>query len=645
MRKTQVACSRLYISAYFLARAFFILLCSYRLSLIIRPKPGLGFTLCVFLCLFIVFLLLMKKLLKADEKIRLNVLTLSSALYFLYAFTLFVPVEKNIAWLFAFSAGAFFINYALRIEKDSQLLAASCALGCLFAAFTFVGSQLQEYGRIELLYIFDEPLTLLRMLFCFVSLILCFILILNTVFTRILRTDFSSRDNDRKKRGLGFIAVMTVGILLCWLPYYYAFYPGNLSPDSLLEIRQQLGAESLSNHHPYIHQKLLSLCLAAGAASLESGIGIYTAVQMLVLALSFALCVYLLYSSGLRLGLCCVVYCFFALFSVNAFYSVTVWKDVIHGAISLGLMLLLVYGAMERDSGKESFFCCAGIVALGFLFCTFRNNGWHAFLLGFPLYILSNRKNWKRLTAVFVLTVLLVAGYNHLLFDVLGIKKSASGEALSVPLQQIARTANQNPEEIYSDDFVVLSEVFSDVEALGDKYCSYISDPVKASDTFLSDEFDKDPVKYLKAWAKIGLRHPVTYVEAFLLQNYGYWYPNVDYWIVHNTIEANELGLEHREDRFAMRHELGMLTKDLAKELPSSILYSLGLMVWLIIISAVILLLKGQGRLASPLWIMAMLWLTTLASPVYCEYRYLYGLVVSVPLFLGLALGVRTKAK
>ena len=31
------------------------------------------------------------------------------------------------------------------------------------------------------------------------------------------------------------------------------------------------------------------------------------------------------------------------------------------------------------------------------------------------------------------------------------------------------------------------------------------------------------------------------------------------------------------------------------------------------------------------------LWLTTLASPVYCEYRYIYGLIICVPLYLALA--------
>ena len=159
------------------------------------------------------------------------------------------------------------------------------------------------------------------------------------------------------------------------------------------------------------------------------------------------------------------------------------------------------------------------------------------------------------------------------------------------------------------------------------------------------DVFDQDPVKYLKSWAKIGIKHPVSYVEAFLLQCYGYWYPDVSYWIVHNDIEDNELGLEMREERNNARFELSMLTRDISQQRPTAILYSLGLMVWLMMIAAVLLWLKGQGKLASPVFILAGLWLTTMASPVYCEYRYMYGFVVCVPLFLGLALGVKTVRK
>lgn len=628
--------------SYAFSVLFFVLLCAYRLVLLFTPTPGILTVLPVFLGLTAAYLLLCRRLDKAGGKGGSAFYILTSAFFCTYGFAFFMDVEKSLIWLLIYATAAFFLHFAMEECLSRKVSVTALFLGFVFAVFIFLGAQLEQHGRLEMLYILDEPVQIFRMLLGLAGNVMCFTAVLALGFNRCMNIGTQS---GWKHRGLPVILLMALGILLCWLPYYYAFYPGNLSPDSISELEQQLGMAPLSNHHPYLHQLVIALCLRLGAGSLEQGIGVYTALQMSLLALCFALCVYLLGEMGVNKYIRGGVFAFFALFSVNAFYSVTLWKDVLHGAAALLLMLLLVLEVKDGQKEKGRL-ARAGLIALAaFLFCTLRNNGWYAFILGFPFFILCNRKYWKRLSALFAVVVLMVSAYNHLIFDVMGIKKSASGEALSVPLQQIARTVSQNPHQLDDEEYVVLREVFPEIESLGDKYVSFISDPVKAPETFRSDVFSENPTRYLREWAKLGLKHPVTYVEAFLLQCYGYWYPDVDYWIIHNTIEENELGLSHRPERFALRHELSMLAKDITKELPTAILFSLGLMVWLVIIAAALLCLKGQGRLASPLWIMAMFWLTTLASPVYCEYRYLYGLVVSVPLFFGLALGVKAKTE
>lgn len=640
--KSRFGTSRVFKGCFAVSALFFVLLCAYRLALLFDSNPGFMMVLPIFLGLSGACLLWYRSLNRAAGRTGKYFDILSSAFFWTYGTAFFMDVEKSLIWLLIFAAAAFFLSFAVEERLSTKISAAAFALGFVFALFVFLGFQLERYGRLEILYILSEPMELLRMLLGFAANIMCFTVILAVGLNRCMAIE---AETAVKQRGPAVVLVMALGILLCWLPYYYAFYPGNLSPDSITELEQQLGLAELSNHHPYLHQLVIALCLKIGAGSLERGIGLYTALQMSVLALSFAFCVYLLGKMGVNKYIRGGVYAFFALFAVNAFYSVTLWKDVLHGAATLFLMLLLVSEVKNGADEKGRLLRMAFIIAAAFLFCTLRNNGWYAFVLGFPLFVLCNRNCWKRLCVVFALVVLMVSAYNHLIFDVMGIKKSASGEALSVPLQQIARTVSQNPNELDSEEYVVLREVFPEIESLGEKYVSFLSDPVKAPDTFCSDVFSENPSRYMKAWAKLGLKHPVTYVEAFLLQCYGYWYPDVDYWIIHNTIEENELGISHREERFALRHELSMLARDVTKQLPTAILFSLGLMVWLMMTAAVLLILKGQGRLASPLWLLAMFWLTTLASPVYCEYRYLYGFVISVPLFLGLALGVKTKTE
>lgn len=629
---------------YGAATLAFLMLLAYRLALLLSPRPSLGLTGLLLLCCAGVFVLLS---LREKRLGRREGLWLTAALYCLYGLCLYTQSGKSLIWLFA-AAGCFFLmRFALERESGKAAAFWAFVLGLLFALLVFVGAQLEVYGRLELLYSLDDGLFVLRGLLALAGSALFLTAVLHLVFSHLAERAAVSGEGPApliKKRGLR-LAAMTALILLCWLPCFVAFYPGCLSPDSLLELEQQLGLAPLSNHHPYLHQLMIRLCLGLCPGSVEGGVAVYTGLQQLILAFSFALAVELLGSMGVHRAICRGVLAFFALFTVNAFYSVTMWKDVVHGAATLLFVLLLIREGLSGpgEERKAGMLRSLALVAAAFFFCTLRNNGWYAFLLGFPVYIVLLRRSWKRLGLVFLSVLLLVSGYNHLIFDVMGIKKSASAEVLSVPLQQIARVVKLNPEELQSREFAEIEDMFIEPEGLGERYRSYISDPVKAPESFRSELFAQTPGRFVKSWIGLGLRHPVTYVEAFLLQCYGYWYPDVSYWTAHNAIEDNELGLSQREENFSMRHQLSMLHQDLSEKLPTAFVYSLGLMAWLLLICVVLLCLKGWGRLAAPTVILAMFWLTTLASPVYCEYRYLYGFVLCVPVYLGLAAGLGKK--
>ena len=624
---------------YLSTALLFAAMCAVRTARILYPNPGIGMVLVVFVLFGAAFLLVSRFAGKISPETHFSLRLPAAAYMCTYALTLHMEAEKSILWLIVFALWYVFLRSALEKESSSPIRAAALILGILFALFVFFGSQLERYGRLEILYLLNEPAAVFKMLFASAAQALMFAIALNFAFAEILARDFSSPGMGScfKSAALRVLALAFV-IFVCYLPYFCAFYPGCLSPDSLYELEMQLGIKELSNHHPYLHQLVIGLCLRLGG-TVEKGVALYSLVQMLLLSFVFGFCVFFL--GRMRVNRCIqtAAFCFFAFFPVNAFYSVTMWKDVFYAAVTLGFMMLLVWqGCCVQVKNRLVY--TAALVLAAFCFCLFRNNGWYAFLLGFPLYILCNRRNWKSLCAVFAVVVLLVSAYNHIIFDVMGISKSAAGEMLSVPLQQIARTVKNDPEVINDEDAEVLWELFPELDKLGEIYSPHISDPVKSAEVFNSWAFDSDPMKYLASWAKIGLKHPVSYVEAFLLQCYGYWYPDVEYWIIHNDIEENQLGLEMRPESIGTRFEMSMLARDISQSEPTAILFSLGLMVWLMIIAAALLVLKGRGRTASPIFILAGLWLTTLASPVYCEYRYMYSFVVCVPLFLGLAIGL-----
>ncbi len=88
--------------------------------------------------------------------------------------------------------------------------------------------------------------------------------------------------------------VFLASFLLClifWLPGYLYEYPGIITPDSINQIEQTLGLVPLSNHHPISHTLLIGLCLRpvyAVTGNINTAIGFYTLVQMILMALIVA---------------------------------------------------------------------------------------------------------------------------------------------------------------------------------------------------------------------------------------------------------------------------------------------------------------------------------------------------------------------
>ncbi len=561
------------------------------------------------------------------------------------AMQFFVPGMKSLFWLILLLVMAVGIHHLLRMPMDRRALHMATAVGTLLALSVYIGWQLQHYGRFELLYIGEHKhYTAIRELFWLSGLVSLLSIGISGIFSFLMQHDGTSGEPFRKTR---YCILLAAIILLCWLPYYAAYYPGFLTRDSLDEIALQLSGSQGSNHHPYIHQLMILPFLKLGQAvgNLSLGVGLFILAQMCFMALCFASCICFLKEHGARQWLLGLVFCFYALFTVNAYYSVILWKDVPFAGISLLLMIRLIEAAEgDKKTGKHYGAKNIALAVLLFLFCTLRNNGWYAFLLGFPFFILINRKQWKRFLLIGISVVMMVTAWQHFLYDSMDLRKSSVGEVLSVPLQQIARVVTVDGIDPDDEATEILEEVFSDLDDLPGLYEEEISNNVKQPSVFLSEIFVKNPLRYARAWLQLGLEHPKIYVDAFLHQCYGYWVPDVDYWIV--TPEAwdgTSLGIDTSERFPGARSTLYWLQETLAREEPFSFAYSLALMFWLVITGSCLLHLKRWSGGASAVFLLIGVWLTTLASPVFCEYRYLYAVVVSVPLFLGLAVCVKNK--
>ncbi len=585
-------------------------------------------------------------ILRKPQKDVRNVTALIVSVCAVYGLTLLVPdMRKSIIWLIVEIVMFFGVRFMLDVPGAGNTVAASGVLGWLFALLVLIGSACAANA-------FDSQVlwgpswstfyNLTYRLFAFAGLGVFFSAGLYALFCILLSSDYTdslelSAHKINRKKDFLFCWLL---ILLLWLPYYIAFYPGILEKDSISEISQQLGIETLSDHHPIMHQLIIRACIQMGQmfGSLQLGVGFYTALQMVILGAVFAFCICRLKRSGARRGMLTAAFLFYSVFTVNAFFSVTMWKDVLFGASSLLLIIFLdelVSG--QSKPGWRTFF---KILVAAWFFATLRNNGYYGLVIGLILMAAMNKKYRRLLLLLLLCVVLLVSSFHHILFDICGIKKTRTAMMLSVPLQQVARVVKYGNPDLEDENFKVMREVFPDLEELKEDYLPVMSDPVVHPNVFDSEVFDENPIRYMKVWFKIGLHHPRIYVEAFLLQCYGYWYPDVDNILVYPKLRENEIGLEANTRFAALRENLLEMHSDFSRKQPVSALYSLGLQVWLLAISGTLLLLKGEKRRCGPIFILFGLWLTILDGPLYGEYRYLYGLVVCVPYYLGLAVSL-----
>ncbi len=208
---------------------------------------------------------------------------------------------------------------------------------------------------------------------------------------------------------------------------------------------------------------------------------------------------------------------------------------------------------------------------------------------------------------------------------------------LSIPLQQIARTVTIESDTMSAEQIDALSPFFTDESELETRYNPRNSDRVKDLNYFKSDIFDENPGSFAKLWFDIGREHPLTYTEAFLLQNYGYWYPDTYYWSVYYFMEPNDLGLT--QDYFtSFRVAIFSMFESMSRFMPTAILFSPGLFTWILLFAFCILILKRRRDIIPSTGILFGILLTAMASPIYCELRYVYGIVVSTPFILVMSL-------
>lgn len=459
--------------------------------------------------------------------------------------------------------------------------------------------------------------------------------------------------------------------LLAWLPVYLAYYPGICSYDAPVQTGQ-IVEHYYFDHHPIVHTLLLQGMLWLGNhifGSMNAGMAMYTAVQMLLLAGSMAYGMLVLHRWGVAAGWQLAVQLLGMFFPFHWYMSVSMTKDTVFSAFLLLQLVSLVDLLWEDRNawrpGIRDLLFALGTVGM----ILFRNNGKYAMIVLLAFVFLTfcfgkkARKLWGRLLLVSGAAFCVGLFVLSAVFSATHAEQGDRREMLSMPIQQLSRCM------IYHGGVGVLAEDDGTMDAadkalindfiLDEAYRDYdpgIADPVKRhTNTYLvryrSGEF-------IRVYLHLLGKYPGDMINAALATDAGFLSPFDTTHADVNRVE-NRAGLSYVQTRWDedTLNDRGIYKDSkwpwLFTQLENwaennsylripvlKYLFVPGSYLWMYLALAAVLVIADRKRFCLPLAIVAGYYGTMLLGPTV-QMRYVYPVMLAFPYLLALVTGRR----
>lgn len=557
--------------------------------------------------------------------------------FLIYSKIIFSDRSYNILLFILFIAiYYFYCRFDYNCSKRSKTFA--------FATSIFI-SLLLSLGSVVSSYIYEPAVNIftlkniLYFVICYFGLIIFFNYLFKILFSNLNKVEIfeDSRDSS-KKVFFRYFLIILVGYLL----YFVRFFPAIMTPDSYY-VLHYANNFILSDFHPFVHTWFVGIFFHLGKylfGDLTLAVGFTTFVQMSLLALIFSYGVYYFYKKGLNKKICLFLVLFFALHPLHAHYSITLWRDILFGGsfVIIFISLIEFLDSTKKISKKYVFLFMVGIMVLLF----FRNNGIYIYLFMIPFLIGILKNNRIFISSLCFSILIFYFVIKGPVFNYFNIKKTTSVEAYSVPLQQISRVIASG-RDISNEDTKYLIKLFSNYDSINEIYNPVISDPIKNITS--NDVLSEDKINFFKVWFNNFIKYPNVYVEAYFLQTLGYWYPDVIYWATAG--ESTHIFDEEKVDTKPLTPSWynSIIDLTISRNLPlCDILWSVALPFLLICISSFMLCYMKKYKYLLCFVPLFGLWLSIMvATPVFCELRYVYGLFTCLPFCLILPCFVHEK--
>lgn len=445
------------------------------------------------------------------------------------------------------------------------------------------------------------------------------------------------------------VAVRALVIFLLYLPFFLRYCPGLFFGDTFSSFAQIMGWNPLSNHHPVAFTMMMAVCIKiVGLMGMgpSAGVALLTVLQMACVASTFG---YLSIWVSSRLGVSSrwswLLVAFFGLSRYCALYSVALWKDPLFSCCLILVVTMLADAVMGKGSWSSALrLLVFGALALGVMLL--RNNGLYicaALFVVLAIVATLSRlgriaplEPAPRLAASFGLALVICLVITGPVYSAIGVVPSETVESVGIPLAQMARVAALDGDMTESDRSY-MNELLP-LDRYKEVYRPSFIDPLKWNEDFNAEHLEDG---FWTHWASMLSRNPSIYFEAWELQTFGFWAPNV-------------IGADNLPENFLMGApynlmadtgaSAGVAFRNLLASFGDGVDAAIGLnawsisgavVFWLLVFSAVLLVSRGRPRFALPLLPFLLLYGTLfIASPIWYWSRYIVAAQFGLPVVL-----------
>ena len=307
---------------------------------------------------------------------------------------------------------------------------------------------------------------------------------------------------------------------LCYGLVLLAFYPGIINYDFPSEYHQFVSG-IYEAKHPVFHTIFSGTLYQLGIllfGSQAAGAATYSVVQILLLSAMYA-SAFAFIQRRLPGIVTLILSLLIALLPFQGILAISTIKD----SLFTGLCVLLCIELWRIAEDAAAFFASRLRMLRFLLICLFmallRHNGIFAYLPAFIAMIALSRHHRRSAVMLSVLSLLVCFAAPRGLEAATHAQKSPSSELMSIPCQQLMRVAEYG--DVTEEEYAQINEWFANITY---RYRPHYADTSKGN--LDMERYNANPGEFWDMYFKFAKRNPSVYIEAFLENCAGIWYPD-----------------------------------------------------------------------------------------------------------------------